>query len=256
MAKRHTLAKLTLQGNVYPMPSMMFIQDNSTRLSLLSGQPLGTTSLYTGLVDVFLDRRLNQDDKRGLQQGLMDNLKTPSQFRLLVERFSTESQKETASVSHPSLLAHHASLSLLHPLFTLIHSRPQRMSDPPLKSVFTPLGGPLPCDLHLMNLRTLALPSTGPVGAKPELSWTPSNTTAMFLHRLPHDCRLRSYAMRCTLQTDSMTTLADMFPEYFGPSVEETTLSLLRTISSTSTKTSRLNLPSPAEMAAYKLQRR
>lgn len=256
MAKRHTLAKLTLQGNVYPMPSMMFIQDNSTRLSLLSGQPLGTTSLYTGLVDVFLDRRLNQDDKRGLQQGVMDNLKTPSQFRLLVERFSTESQKESASVSHPSLLAHHASLSLLHPLFTLIHSRPQRMSDPPLKSSFTPLGGPLPCDLHLMNLRTLALPSTAPVGAKPESSWTPSNTTAMFLHRLPHDCRLRSYAMRCTQQTDSMTTLADMFPEYFGPSVEETTLSLLRTISSTSTKTSRLNLPSPAEMAAYKLQRR
>lgn len=257
MAKRHTQTKLTLQGNVYPMPSMMFIQDNSTRLTVLSGQPLGATSLATGMVDVFLDRRLNQDDKRGLQQGVMDNLRTPSQFRILVEKFATDYQRgeSSPSLSHPSLLAHQASLSLLHPLFTLIHGRPQRMSDPPLKSSFTPLGGALPCDLHLVNLRTLALPQSV-AGAKPESSWTPSNTTAMFLHRLPHDCRLRSYAMRCTMQTDSVATLADMFPEYFGPSVEETTLSLLRTISSTSTKTSRLNLPPPAEMAAYKLQRR
>uniref|UniRef100_A0A023FV14 Putative alpha-mannosidase ii ixodes scapularis alpha-mannosidase ii n=1 Tax=Amblyomma parvum TaxID=251391 RepID=A0A023FV14_AMBPA len=238
------------------MPSMMFIQDNNTRLSVLSAQPLGTTSLYTGMVDIFLDRRLNQDDKRGLQQGVLDNLRTPSQFRILVEKFTAESQRETPVINHPSLLAHQASLSMLHPLFTLIHSRPQRMSDPPLKSSFTPLGGPLPCDLHLMNLRTLALPHSPTAGSKPESSWTPSNTTAMFLHRLPHDCRLRSYAMRCTLQTDSVATLADMFPDYFGPSVEETTLSLLRTISSTSTKTSHLSLPPPAEIAAYKLQRR
>ncbi|KAL1426387.1 hypothetical protein MTO96_003395 [Rhipicephalus appendiculatus] len=214
MAKRHTLAKLTLQGNVYPMPSMMFIQDNSTRLSLLSGQPLGTTSLYTGLVDVFLDRRLNQDDKRG----------ACSKVSWITSRRRVSSG--SCWRGFPQNLRRRLQLSVTHPFWHTTH--------------------PSACCIH-------SQPQWVPNQSRPG---PPSNTTAMFLHRLPHDCRLRSYAMRCTQQTDSMTTLADMFPEYFGPSVEETTLSLLRTISSTSTKTSRLNLPSPAEMAAYKLQRR
>lgn len=254
MARRHAQKKLTLQGNVYPMPSMMFIQDNNTRLSVLSGQPLGTTSLVTGQVDVFLDRRLKQDDNRGLQQGVMDNLRTPSQFRILVERFAAEYTRDPVP-SHPSLLAHQALLSLLHPVFSLVHGKPQGMSDPPLKSSFSPLGGPLPCDLHLLNLRTLVA-HNGPTGDPRKPAWTPSNVTAMYLHRLPHDCRLKSYAVRCSLQTDSVASLADLFPDYFGPTVEETTLSLLHSFTSTNTKTARLSLPPPAEIAAYKLQRR
>ena len=41
--------KLTTQGNFYPMPSYMFLQDTTSRVTLLTGQPLGVSSRETGI---------------------------------------------------------------------------------------------------------------------------------------------------------------------------------------------------------------
>ncbi|VDL75923.1 unnamed protein product [Nippostrongylus brasiliensis] len=104
--RRRLLDKLPLQAHFYPMPSSAYIEDRSTRLSLLGAQALGVASLRSGCkgvkedgkeilksycsgqIEVMLDRRLNQDDGRGLSQGVLDNHRTMSHFRLLVEPLS------------------------------------------------------------------------------------------------------------------------------------------------------------------------
>lgn len=102
-----------MQAQFYPMPAMAYIEDSATRITLATKQPLGVASLSSGQLEVcnlrrtlsiqiyylfffffldensfqvMLDRRLNQDDNRGVGQGVLDNvIPTLNSFRLLVE---------------------------------------------------------------------------------------------------------------------------------------------------------------------------
>lgn len=57
-----------------------------------------------------------------------------------------------ASVEHLSLLAHLSSLSLAHPPITMVAAGDAQL---PKLRPFMPLRSSLPCDVHLLNLRTL-----------------------------------------------------------------------------------------------------
>lgn len=68
------------------MPAAAYIEDKSTRLTVLTSSPLGCSSLSSGKLEVMLDRRLNQDDNLGVGQGVLDNHPTKHIFRILVEK--------------------------------------------------------------------------------------------------------------------------------------------------------------------------
>ncbi|KAF4518974.1 hypothetical protein B566_EDAN007762 [Ephemera danica] len=90
MVARQRFNKLPLQAHFYPLSGMAYIEDAKTRLTIVTGSPQGVTSLKDGQLEVMQDRRLLQDDNRGLNQGVLDNHPTPLVFRLLVERRKSE----------------------------------------------------------------------------------------------------------------------------------------------------------------------
>uniref|UniRef100_A0A8C6MFP0 Alpha-mannosidase n=1 Tax=Nothobranchius furzeri TaxID=105023 RepID=A0A8C6MFP0_NOTFU len=102
--------KLPLQGNFYPMPSQAYIQDSRHRLTLHTAQALGVSSLESGQLEVILDRRLMQDDNRGLGQGLKDNKKTANRFRLLLERRSPGNKDPQSPSQYTALILHRLAL--------------------------------------------------------------------------------------------------------------------------------------------------
>uniref|UniRef100_A0A8C1R8N1 Alpha-mannosidase n=1 Tax=Cyprinus carpio TaxID=7962 RepID=A0A8C1R8N1_CYPCA len=183
---RKTLAKLPLQANFYPMTSMVYLQDSSARLSLLTAQSLGAASLKSGQLEVIMDRRLNQDDNRGLGQGVLDNKITANSFRLLLEKRS--SAEESAPYSYPSILSHMSYMYLNHPLISMAVS--QRSESPSL-TPYSPLSASFPCDMHLVNLRAIQSKEEG---------GGPSEQAALILHRKGFDCGFsnRNTALLCT----------------------------------------------------------
>lgn len=140
MTKRQRLDKVPFQGNVYPIPSMAYLEDKNTRLYLLSGQPLGGISPNEGVFDVFQDRRLLQDDNRGLGQGVTDNRKTRLHFKIMFEIKPMNNLK-------PSLKASQELYQLSHPPLSFL------TRDINLRDVSF-LSEQLPCDHHLLSMRT------------------------------------------------------------------------------------------------------
>ena len=107
----HFRADLPIQSQVFPMPTHASIQDSQARLTVLSEHAQGTASLQNGAIDVFLDRRLKQDDSRGVGQGVRDNVITRTRLRVIMERqeFATHGEfqitpfcrKEWNKLNHP-----------------------------------------------------------------------------------------------------------------------------------------------------------
>ena len=52
MVRRKRFSKLPIQANYYPLPTMAFIQDQTFRFTVVTGQPLGMGSLKEGQIEV------------------------------------------------------------------------------------------------------------------------------------------------------------------------------------------------------------
>ncbi|NXU52428.1 MA2A2 mannosidase, partial [Turnix velox] len=238
---RRYYQKLPLQANFYPMPTMAYIQDTRSRLSLLTAQALGVTSLHTGQLEVILDRRLMQDDNRGLGQGLKDNKRTCNRFRLLLERRATASKvQDGRPISFPSLLSHLTSMHLNAEvlLMPVLQEKP-----PPSLRSFLPLSAPLPCDFHILNLRTL----------QAEDETQPSAEAALILHRKGFDCSLeaKNLGFNCTTSQGQLS-LGSLFRGLELSWLQPTSLTLMYPLG-TASNSSNIRLE-PMEIATFRLR--
>ncbi|XP_017921593.1 PREDICTED: alpha-mannosidase 2x isoform X3 [Capra hircus] len=239
---RRYLKKLPLQANFYPMPVMAYLQDAQSRLTLHTAQALGVSSLHNGQLEVILDRRLMQDDNRGLGQGLKDNKRTCNHFRLLLERRTLGREvREGSSASFPSLLSHLTSMYLNTPVLALPVARRQAPG-PALRS-FHPLASSLPCDFHLLNLRTLPAEEDG----------LPSAETALLLHRKGFDCGLeaKNLGFNCTT-SQGKVALGSLFHGLDVVFLQPTSLTLLYPLALPSNSTD--VYVEPMEIATFRLR--
>ncbi|XP_037607714.1 alpha-mannosidase 2 [Sebastes umbrosus] len=244
MQQRRTLSKLPLQANFYPMTSASFLQDATSRVSLLSAQSQAVASLRPGELEVVLDRRLQQDDNRGLGQGITDNKLTASLYHLLLEdRRGGAQEVGGASVEHLSLLAHLTSLSLCHPPITMV--APSDSVAPKLRP-FLPLRLSLPCDVHLLNLRTLE---------DSKEAGSPSQEVALLLHRKGFDCSSAPEPpLQCTWSAHEEVNLDDLFSPLQLRSVRRSGLTLLRDDDEPEQPAPRVTHLRPMEISAFRVE--
>ena len=138
-----------------------------------------------GWLEVMLDRRLTEDDNRGLNQGINDNLLTQSTFYLSVEKFAKSARDDTTTIGYHSLASQHASLRLHSPLVVM-----EATTATSAEKTFSILKSPLPCDVYTLSLRPLSAPTiySGPNVFKV----APTNSSAIILQRFGAECSLKT----------------------------------------------------------------
>ncbi|XP_051046840.1 alpha-mannosidase 2 [Phodopus roborovskii] len=244
---RRTMAKLPLQANVYPMSTMAYIQDAELRLTMLAAQSLGTSSLASGQIEVFMDRRLMQDDNRGLGQGVHDNKITANLFRILLEKRNGVNMEEDqkSPVSYPSLLSHLTSSFLNHPFLPLILN--VQLSSPAVELLneLPLLQSSLPCDIHLVNLRTI----------QSKMGKGYSDEAALILHRKGFDCHFSSRGMGLYCSTtQGKMSVTKLFNKFAVESLIPSSLSLMHSPPDAQ-NLSEVNL-SPMEISTFRIRLR
>ncbi|XP_043233335.1 alpha-mannosidase 2-like [Amphibalanus amphitrite] len=249
--ERRTLQKLPIQGNYYPVPSMMYIEDANVRLTLTLGQPLGGASQASGQLEVMLDRRLMQDDNRGAGQGVTDTRRTLSTFRLLLEY----PDSQTPPVKPlPSLLAHSALRSLLQPITVLVEgpdlpvaAQPRGAAPPARRQRWSAAVSPAACDLELATLRASVAGGDGG-----DRFWPGENVT-LTVRRVAADCRFPGPPGEvCTAA--GKFSVSQLLPKGFQTSVQQVSLTGVHP-GSTLTLSTPLGLD-PMELYTFRLKLR
>lgn len=228
--KRIKVDRIGIEGNYYPITTMAYIQDEETRVSILTNHAQGAASSQPGSLEVMLDRRTLYDDSRGMGEGLVDNRRTVYKFWLLLEdvlhtekrddvqvnRFekadyvfekddivrsfnqptdTVQVKGKTEDFSRPSLFATHLSNSLNYPANLFIVD--SENVETKVNSVVSLVSRQFPCDVHLMTLRT-----------QPDVTYHqfPSSNALLVLHRQGYDCSVSaSYGCAVDRFDDNVT---------------------------------------------------
>lgn len=224
MQKRVKVERIGVEGNYFPITSMAYIQDDSVRLSLLTNHAQGAAAWQPGFLEVMLDRRTLYDDSRGMGEGLVDNRRTLTKYWLLLEDVKVSNRREFGDsranelfekddvirsfnvptqsrqpagdehFSLPSLQANQLSNSLNYPVGIFIVE--EENSELLVRNSMRLLTKQLPCDLHLLTLRSQ------PDFVYPQF---PSSSALVVLHRQGYDWAVNcNYACKVSnIETDT-----------------------------------------------------
>ncbi|XP_003373762.1 glycosyl hydrolases family 38 N- domain protein [Trichinella spiralis] len=246
MIKRKYFSKIPLQGNFYPMTTAAFIEDSAHRLTLLSAQANGVTSIKS----VFLDRRTHVDDSRGVAQPMLDNVIVTSDFRLMLESLDGDAYtigKNLPTINYLTLPAHHQSLLLIYPVFVL-YTANDFVEE--LRSHYQALLKPFPCDFHLINMRSVE--SKGAFDSKAEVE-SFLNETLLILLRLENSCfSTQPPSVVCSLKDNDVPTAVDIFGTNVK-AVKEMSLTALYQLNDTKLPDEPLYVE-PMEIKTYKIE--
>ena len=169
MLQRHFIPETGVEGNYYPMTTGAFIEDASARFTVLSSSSHGVTSPEDGTIEIMLDRRIIEDDKRGLSQGITDNLPVELSFWLVFERSNSAEASNKDYLGKLSPLADSLLLQLNYPpVVTYSYKGGNEVG---VNQYLVAPG--LLCEHFLLNLRTLPLTTNFS---------TPSNSSLLLLH--------------------------------------------------------------------------
>lgn len=83
--KRVKVEKLGIEANYYPITTMAWMQDDETRLTLVTNHAQGAAAYEPGRIELMMDRRTLYDDFRGIGEGVVDNKRTVFHNWLLLE---------------------------------------------------------------------------------------------------------------------------------------------------------------------------
>lgn len=215
MQKRVTVKQVGIEGNYYPVTSAAYIEDDKRRLTVLVNHAQGVGGWEPGRIELMLDRRTLYDDMRGLNEGVVDNKPTLTKYWILLETVSDDGGHYKDHVSNPSLVANHLSEGLTYPANVFV-------VEPDMEHYLRPraalIDKPMPCDVHLMNFRTV----TDTV-----FQQFPSQSALLVLHRRGFDCRVdKNYRVpECLLRQDKGVFDKDAaFTGLGDPLVARTTL--------------------------------
>eukprot|EP00092_Neocalanus_flemingeri_P041867 GFUD01045601.1.p1 GENE.GFUD01045601.1~~GFUD01045601.1.p1 ORF type:complete len:1094 (+),score=331.94 GFUD01045601.1:211-3492(+) len=181
--KREWAEQAGLEGNHFPITQAAYLQDEQHRVTLLVDHATGASSVEEGWLEVMVDRRTVYDDARGMGEGVLDSRATTHKYWLMVEPKDPSYTPSPDTLPSLSPLATILSRQLDNPLTVLQSSSP----DPPPQVHL--IDSALPCDHHLLNLR----------------SWTPrqpspSPSALLLLQRHAPDCSWASLSLSESLR--------------------------------------------------------
>ena len=177
MVQRFFVEEIGVEGNYYPMTTAIFIEDINSRFTLLSSSAHGVTSPEDGAIEVMLDRRILEDDKRGLSQGITDNLPVELSFWLLFEYYKPSLNLTTDLIAALSPLADALLLQLNYPSIITYSYKSENEIETKDDTIYYSnrilIKPNIFCDYFLLNFRTL-----------PEHNHflRPSNSSLLLLH--------------------------------------------------------------------------